>query len=378
MSLLRKVLLAGGVLALVLMVRRFGLGAIASALSRIPWWQFALACLIYGISMVLDTLGWRYTFVGDRPPFGRLLAARCAGQAVSLITAVGGVGGEPVKAWLLRGDLPYEASVPSLILSKTAEIVGQALLLATGIAIGWATGAVGGALLGPMLYLLLVEVVAIGGFILMQVTGGVGWAGRLLARMGAGVGVRVVDGALRDFYRSHWRALLLAIGCNFASWLAGAIEAFVILSSLDVPATLWTATAIEALGTGVRFATFFVPANLGTLEGANAAAFSALGWNVQDGLVFSLVRRGRQVVWIGVGLGVLMIMGARRGSERGTRPLAAASTGRDWRRQAVATAPAGAVDLRRSRARRAAVDVDTRIGSPPGTSLRKSDRRRGP
>jgi uncharacterized membrane protein YbhN (UPF0104 family) len=328
MRVLRNVLLVGGVLALVLMVRHFGLDSIASALTRVAWWQFALACLIYGIGLVLDTLGWRCTLVGDRPPFARLLAARSAGQAVNLITAVGGVGGEAIKAWLLRRDLPYEASVPSLILAKTAEIIGQALLLATGIAIAWATG-VGWSLVGPMLYLLLFEVVAIGGFILVQVTGGVGWAGRLLAWMGAGAGVRVVDGAVRDFYRSHWRALLMSIGCNFAGWLVLTGEAFVILWSLEVPATLATATVIEALGTGVRFATFFVPANLGTLEGANTAAFTALGWAAQDGLVFSLIRRGRQAVWIGVGLIVLIIMGASRASERGTSRVPSASTPHD-------------------------------------------------
>ena len=312
----------GGVLALVLLVRHFGLDSIASGLARIAWWQFALVCLVYGISMVLDTFGWRYTLVGDRPSFAKLLAARSAGQAVNLITAVGGVGGEAIKAWVLRRDLPYEASVPSLILAKTAEIVGQALLLATGIAIGWATGAVGSVLLGSMLYLLLIEVIAIGGFIVVQVSGGVGRAGRLVAWMGAGKGVHLIDGAVRDFYRSHWRALLVSIGCNFASWLAGIIEAFVILRSLDVPATLKAATVIEALGPGVRFATFFVPANLGTLEGANAAAFSTLGWAAQDGLVFSLVRRGRQAVWIGVGLVVLTIMGVGRVSELPSAPTA--------------------------------------------------------
>ena len=64
-------------------------------------------------------------------------------------------------------------------------------------------------------------------------------------------------------------------------------------------APLETAVIIEALGTGVRFATFFVPASLGTLEGAYAAAFTAFGWAASDGLAFSLVRRGRQAVWIG-------------------------------------------------------------------------------
>ena len=57
-----------------------------------------------------------------------------------------------------------------------------------------------------------------------------------------------------------------------------------------------------------------MPASLGTLEGAYAAAFTALGWAASDGLAFSLVRRGRQAVWIGIGLAVLGAMGASRAS----------------------------------------------------------------
>jgi uncharacterized membrane protein YbhN (UPF0104 family) len=308
----RIVLLAGGALALVLLVRHVGLDSITTALTRIAWWQFALVCLLAGASMVLDTLGWRSTLVSGRPPFSRLLAARCAGQAVNVVTALGGVGGEAIKAWVVRRDIPYEASVPSLILAKTAEVVAQALLLLTGILVAWTTGAVGGTLLSSMCYLLVVEVIAVGGFILVQVTGGVGRVGRLLTWMGGGRLVRQVDGAVRGFYRTHWRALLLSVGFHYASWLVGALEALVVLQSLHVPASLVTATIIEALGTGVRFATFFVPASLGTLEGAYAAAFTALGWSAGDGLAFSLVRRARQVVWIGVGLVILLAMGATR------------------------------------------------------------------
>jgi glycosyltransferase 2 family protein len=317
MRILRILPLAGGLLALVLLIRHFGLASLTDALTRIAWWQFALICLIHGVCMVLDTLGWRYTLVADHPPFFRLLAARCAGQAVNVVTALGGVGGEAIKAWLLRRDIPYEASVPSLILAKTAEVVGQALLLVTGILVAWATGVVGWSLLGPMCYLLIVEVIAVAGFILAQVTGGVGRVGRLLAWMGAGRGARRVDGAVRGFYRSHWRSLLVSVGCHFASWLVGTLEVLLILRTLHVGASVTTAIVIEALGTGVRFATFFVPASLGTLEGANAAAFTALGWAASDGLAFSLVRRGRQAVWIGIGLAVLGAMGAM-GAARAT------------------------------------------------------------
>jgi uncharacterized membrane protein YbhN (UPF0104 family) len=312
MRFVRGLLLLGGALGLVLLVRHFGLESITSALTRVTWWQLGLICLVHGVGMILDTIGWRFTLVAARPPFHRLLAARCAGQAVNVVTALGGVGGEAIKAWLLRRDLPYEASVPSLILAKTAEVVGQTLLLLTGILVAWVTGSVGGALLRPMVYLLAVQVIAVSGFILVQVAGGVGRIGRLLTWVGGGGGTRRIDGAVRGFYRSHWRALVLSIGFHFASWLVGAVEALLILWSLHVPASLVTATVIEALGTGVRFATFFIPASLGTLEGANAAAFAALGWAASDGLAFSFVRRGRQVVWIGLGLAILVAMGATR------------------------------------------------------------------
>ena len=236
-----------------------------------------------------------------------------------MVTALGGVGGEAVKAWILRRDIPYEASVPSLILAKTAEVVAQALLLLTGIIVAWTTGVVGGALLSSMCYLFVVQTIAVGGFILVQVSGGVGRVGRLMTWMGGGRLVGKVDGAVRKFYRTHWRALLRSIGFHYASWLVGAVEALVVLQSLHVTVSLVAAVVIEGLGTGVRFATFFVPASLGTLEGAYAAAFTAFGWAAGDGLAFSLVRRARQAVWIGLGLVTLVAMGATRMGEKGRR-----------------------------------------------------------
>jgi hypothetical protein len=69
-----------------------------------------------------------------------------------------------------------------------------------------------------------------------------------------------------------------------------------------------TATIVESLGSGVRFATFLVPASLGPLEAANAAAFAALGLGAEVGLAFSLIRRARQAVWIAIGVAVLVLM----------------------------------------------------------------------
>ena len=100
-------------------------------------------------------------------------------------------------------------------------------------------------------------------------------------------------------------------GFHLAGWLLGAVEAFVILVFLGIPADLVTATVIEALGAGVRFATFLVPASLGAFESANAAAFEAMGLGAGAGLAFSFVRRARQLAWIAIGMLVLGAMGWR-------------------------------------------------------------------
>ncbi|MGH7267677.1 MAG: lysylphosphatidylglycerol synthase domain-containing protein [Candidatus Rokuibacteriota bacterium] len=324
MQVLRVILLAAGVVALVALVLHVGAGPVGQALATMTWWQFALICLVHGVGVLADTVGWRCTLTGDRPPFRRLLAVRCAGEAVNALTALGSVGGEATKAWLLRRDVPYQASIPSLVLAKTALVVAQALLLVVALVVGWTTGIAGPALLAAMATLLLIEVVGVGGFILVQHAGIVGKAGRLLAWAGVSAVVRPerLDDAIRDFYRREWRWFALSGAAHFAGWLVAVVEGFVILRCLALPASLAAATVLEGVGSGVRFATFFVPASLGTLEGANAVAFGAFGWGAGAGLAFTLVRRARQAVWIALGAAILFAMGAPRAlaRERG-RPL---------------------------------------------------------
>lgn len=307
---MRFLLFAGGALGLLVLVSCLGGRSVTTALTRVAWWEFALICLLYAVNVAVDTLGWRYTLPPNRAPFRRLLAARCAGEAANALSSLASVGGEALKAWLLRVEIPYEESIPSLILAKTAEVLAQALLFLLGLLLAWTTGAVGPALLAALGYLLIVEVVAVGGFLWIQIAGVVGKAGRVLAWFGAKEVCypQRIDEALRGFYRYQWRRFLISTGLHFVGWLVGTVEALVILYSLDLSASLVLATILEALWSGVRLATFFVPASLGPLEGANAGAFAALGFGASAGLAFTLVRRARQAVWVGLGVLILMAM----------------------------------------------------------------------
>lgn len=309
MKAIRAVLLVGGLVVLAFLVARVGIESVMSVLSRLTWWQLVLICLPYGLIMAVDTLGWRYAFISNPPPYLRMLAARTAGEAVNIVTALGSVGGEAVKVWLLRPAVSYEESVPSVVIAKTTSTMAQTLLLLVGLVLAVTTLTVAGDVIWAMLVLLGVELLLVGGFFVTQVAGLVRRAGHLLAWSGLienASAAEDLDARLRRYYRENWRRFVLSVAFHFGGWLLGALEVLVMLYVLDIPVSMATATVIEAVGSGVRFASFLVPGSLGVLEGANTGVFAALGLGASAGLAFSLVRRARQGVWIGIGLIVLV------------------------------------------------------------------------
>jgi len=309
---LKPLLFVAGAILLAVLVHRVGTEPILATLRTLAWWQFILICLPYGVILAVDALGWRFAFARDRAPFWRLYGARLAGEALNLVTAGGSVGGEAVKAWLVRRDVSYAESVPSIVIAKTTIVIAQAIFLLIGIVLAWTALDVSGPVLRAMLWLLTVEVLAVGGFFGSQIAGLVGRADRVLVWAGVtadAAAAESLDASLRHYYRREWRRFAASTGFHTLGWLiGGALEATLMLSLLGVTTSVTTASVIEALGSGVRFASFMVPASLGAFEGANAAAFGALGFGAAAGLAFSVLRRARQAVWVVVGLVVLLGM----------------------------------------------------------------------
>jgi len=313
MKLLRAGLLVVGVVFLGILVATNDPAAIFGSISRLGWRLAVIACFPFAIITAFDTLGWYFAFLHPRVPFRTLLAARLAGEAFNLTTPTASLGGEAVKAWLLRGRVPLDESVLSVVVAKTTIMIGQGLFLLVGIVITWLAAPPDSRLLGWMLWLLAVEVLAIVGFLLAQIQGGFGWVPRLLGRIGLGRSrhretVARLDRGLAWFYRKEPRRLVLSIGFHFIAWLLGSLEAYLILNFLGLEVSLETATIIEALGTAVRFATFLVPASLGALEGGFVATFTALGLAPSAGVAFGLARRVREVVWIAVGFAIFAVI----------------------------------------------------------------------
>ena len=309
----RSLAIVVGLAILAILIVRVGSDEALKASARALGWRALLVCVPFALIMAVDTLGWRYAFAYDRVPFLRLMAGRMAGEAVNVVSAVAPVGGDAIKVWFLRPHVSYRESVASVIVAKTTITLSQGLFLLIGVAVAVSL-AVDARLVRAMLWLLLVELIGVGGFLLVQIASLLGRGARVLRRLGrfeALAAAENLDRTLQSFYRREWRRFGLSVGFHLLGWLLGVLETWLFLRMLQIPASLATALVIETLGSAVRFATFFIPGSLGALEGANTAAFAALGFGAPAGLAFSLLRRLRQVVWIGLGVLVLLLARGR-------------------------------------------------------------------
>ena len=284
-----------------------GLTALVTAFRDLSW-RLGLVVLFPAVALkVSDTLGWNCVLPRHDVGFWRLATSLVAGQAVAS-TPTGTIGGDAVKAWMLRDRLSVRDSLSSLIIVETASTASQGIFLLLGILIARQTLALSAPLLRIMEWLLLLEIIGVAGFIAVQMWGIAAKGYALLARIGlapasnTGAAAAHLDRVLANFYQQEPRRLALSVTWHFLGWLIGALEVWLILYFLKDAVSLGVALLIEAFGTGISFATFFLPVQIGIDEGGAVATFVALGLNGATGLALVLVRRVREMVWISIGL----------------------------------------------------------------------------
>ncbi len=274
---------------------------------------FLFVFLFYGVIFGLDTLGWKFALrrpIQGQLPLGRLFLARLAGEAVNYVTPTASIGGEPVKAYLLskRHGVPLADGVASVVVAKTTITLSMLLFVMTGLWVAWATQRTDGVWWTWAWAALAVLGVFLSAFLLVQFVEpfrrGTWVISRLFpAQWGqAGSRMRDWDEAISRFYREAPAAVFWSLGFHFLGWVAGVIEVYMILRFLGIPVNLATAWTIEALWVLFRSSAFMIPASLGASEALALGICAGLGIGAVSGLALGLIRRARELAWMGWGL----------------------------------------------------------------------------
>ncbi len=323
---LRLFLLFVGFMTLGLIVWHIGPGNIYDAATHLGPVALLVMLIPSVIMYVVEAYGWKVTLGPSAKdiPFWRVLVIRTAGEVVNVTTPAAYVGGEPLKAHLLRKHhVPMEEAFTSVIIAKTTMTIAEVLFILLGIALSvWLLGGsessgqtVPAALLSVGL---LASVTA--AFVFVQRQGLFIWLLEFVRKIGLKIAylekreeqLRSLDRAILGFYRHRRPAFCASTGLFFLGWIAEALEVYVIIYYLGGPAMALSAIAIGALSVFIKSSTFFIPGSLGAQDGGNLLLLNAFGYSDVTGITFALLRRFRELVWIGLGLLCLALVGGQQ------------------------------------------------------------------
>ena len=120
-----------------------------------------------------------------------------------------------------------------------------------------------------------------------------------------------LDATIRNFYIHHRRTFYVASTTFFVAWMLESLEVYAILYFLNAPVDVLTSISLAALTVFIKGSTFFIPGSLGAQEGGYVLLLLAYGYPDVTGITFALIRRLRELLWIGIGLMCLMFLKGR-------------------------------------------------------------------
>jgi len=313
---LRYFLLTLGLTVLGLLIWHIGPGHIYEAAAKLGPVALAIILIPSLIMYVVEAYGWKVVMgrSAQAVPFWRLLAIRTAGEVVNMTTPTAYLGGEPLKAYLItQYHVPMAEGAASVVIAKTTMTIAEVFYILVGIALGFVllgTGSSVGQTVTAALLSVGLLVCSIAGFIVIQRRGLFASILGLVRKLGLRIGflesqeehLRSIDQTIQEYYRHHQRAFYVSIGVYFFGWVAESVEVFVILHYLGGPTGILSAFSIGALAVFIKGGSFFIPGSLGAQDGGNVLLLQAFGYSDVTGLAFALLRRFRELVWIGIGL----------------------------------------------------------------------------
>jgi uncharacterized protein (TIRG00374 family) len=274
----------------------------------------ALILALYAVEFLIDVAGWQITF-GNLPLNGswlrRLYLVRMVGEAFNVIIPMASMGGEPVKVVLLKKyfGVDYADASASVLLAKTTNLISLVFFLAGAFALMTRDLRFSGAEILLAGSGLLVFFCAVFTFFLVQRLRISSRASAWLSRWRAGrrVGdylhlIEDFDARLVSFYSRRKRRFGSALILALCAWFVGALSIYYTMTLLDSPVSFTEAWLIEAFAQLVRAGTFFIPASIGAQEGAFVLVCAIVSGSASSGLAAALVRRFRELIWIGAGV----------------------------------------------------------------------------
>lgn len=292
----------GGLFVLIL---RSGVADIATAFHRAGWLLFLLGPL-HAVTIALDSQGWRILLkaVGQRVSRPYLLWAAAVRYATQSLMPIG-VGGivSGIRLLTIKG-VRITTALASVVVEASLMIASELALVLVGITLYiflFPTPVRFLVLLIPVLGAVIVVAMLI---VWLQIDG------RIFDKLSAAA-KRIAD---NERYRSLLASPITlkleiqkiyadprdpfrCVGWQIVSLFAEAIELWIIMLLMRLPASFYFALLLQSLGRATRSVTFIVPAGIGVQEAVYALLAPLGGFSPGFGIALSLATRFRDIIF---------------------------------------------------------------------------------
>jgi hypothetical protein len=311
-------LTAVGVLLLLYLVRRLGAAALWANLSGFGPWFLVTCALALGWLLLQATAWWviQKTFF-RRVALSTLLRVRIISDGFNLILPSASMGGDAMRAFLLKGRERLTDGIPAVLFDKTIEFAASVLFLAAALLLGLLAIRLPTALTVASAVSLVVTTTGIALLVAAQRRG---IAGLLLKVSRLVPGLRdailrrhepllAMDANLRLLYTGGGRKALVPLALHVLARFAGGLEVVVVMAVLGAPVTYIQAIFICAVVTLGNTVFFLLPGQWGVMESVHVVVVQSLGYPPAIGLSLSVIRRIRRLAFVGLALALFAARG---------------------------------------------------------------------
>ncbi|QPJ63117.1 MAG: flippase-like domain-containing protein [Candidatus Nitronauta litoralis] len=287
--------------------------SVLGLITQLGWGLFWVLA-IYSIVTWVDTISWQYAFKpaeAEKLSLWNLWKIRQIGEAFNIITPFGTVGGEPLKAQLIKVQhgLTFKQGIASQVVARTTFLGALIGFMIPGIIILILSDTATGQFKIISSVLLVIFTICIFLFFLFQARGSLGRVTGWLTKPFPSLKgsdflnqMKDLDELMSSYYQNHADRLGTSVLYALAGWIIGLGELYVTLYFLGADVQFFDLWIMEAVSQLIRVCSFFIPLSLGAQEGGLILIFSSIGFTADLGLAVSFVRRIKELLWVGLGL----------------------------------------------------------------------------
>jgi uncharacterized protein (TIRG00374 family) len=297
-------------IGLIWFIRETDTNAMSVSLQKIGWGGFGCILLTTFLAYLFATIGWNFCLPKTKYSIFQLFIIRHIGEVVTLINPTSVVGGEAAK-WALMKDDQIGKKEVAISITVARMILIYTQLICFGIVFIYLFFKNDSfPILITRAVLILYSIIMILLFLLFiwyKQKKGDQQMNRNLQNVGLVnkyfLKIQEVIAASFSFFKKNPKAVFWSSVMGLSHWVIGALEIYLILFYLGFDCTLFQAIFIDLGVVFFKTAGAAVPGQIGVEELGNKVMLEMIGINgAEIWITLSLVRRARQIFWIGLGL----------------------------------------------------------------------------